>query len=144
MAALPDIPPPTSPATTKSMQGNRGKDTKPELELRRLLRAAGYPGYRVHWKKAPGRPDIAFPGRRVAVFVNGCFWHRCPHCAPTMPKSHKDYWTAKFEANSERDARKIAELEAAGWTVVVVWECEIRAASNDTVGRIAEALRSCD
>jgi len=61
-----------------------------------------------------------------------------------MPKSHKDYWTAKFEANSERDARKIAELEAAGWTVVVVWECEIRAASNDTVGRIAEALRSCD
>jgi DNA mismatch endonuclease Vsr len=118
------------------MKGNRGKDTKPELLLRRLLREAGYPGYRLHWEGAPGRPDIAYPGRKIAIFVNGCFWHRCPHCRPSFPKSHPEYWNAKFAANRERDARKVAQLEAAGWAVITVWECEIR----DDPARVATTV----
>jgi DNA mismatch endonuclease, patch repair protein len=126
MPKLPPVPRASSPSTRKTMQANRGKNTGPELELRRLLRQAGCPGYRLHWKKAPGHPDIAYPGRKVAIFVNGCFWHRCPQCDLPMPKSNTEFWNAKFTANRERDARKTTELEAAGWTVVTVWECQVR------------------
>ena len=133
-------PPATSPAVSKSMRGNRAKDTAPELELRRLLRGAGYPGYRLHWKKAPGRPDIAYPGRKVAVFVNGCYWHRCPHCEPPLPKSDVEFWSHKFELNVERDARKTAALVEAGWQVVIVWECELKADSPCVLQRIQGVL----
>ena len=71
------------------MQANKSKNTKPELLVRARLREAGYTGYRLHWKKAPGKPDICFPGRRVAIFVNGCFWHRCPHCALPLLKKER-------------------------------------------------------
>jgi DNA mismatch endonuclease (patch repair protein) len=124
------------------MQGNRGKDTKPELLVRRLLREAGYPGYRLHWKQAPGRPDVAYPGRRVAIFVNGCYWHRCPHCQPARPKAHAEYWDAKFVANEERDARKTAQLEAAGWTVVTIWECQLRSDARAALQPALDALDS--
>ena len=125
MTALPAAPPPSSPAVRKTMQANRGKNTGPELKLRQLLREAGYPGYRLHWKKAPGHPDIAYPGRKVAIFVNGCFWHRCPHCNPSTPKSNRDFWEAKFAANRERDSRKTLDLHKMGWTIFTYWECEI-------------------
>lgn len=141
MGQLGPIPEPSSPAVSRSMKGNRGKDTQPELKLRRLLREAGYPGYRLHWKGAPGRPDIAYPGRKVAIFVNGCFWHRCPHCNPSTPKSHTDYWDKKFELNRERDRRKTAELERAGWRVVVVWECRLENQPGAVVAEVAAALR---
>lgn len=108
------------------MQANKSKDTTPELRVRAALRAAGLTGYRLHWKKAPGRPDICFPGRRVAIFVHGCFWHRCPHCSPSRPKTHPEFWEAKFERNRARDARDSALLVSAGWTVVVVWECRLK------------------
>ncbi len=134
------IPSPTSEAVSRSMKGNRGRDTKPELLLRRLLREAGYPGYRLHWKKASGRPDVAYPGRKIAIFVNGCFWHRCPHCQLAAPKSHVDYWNRKFELNQERDARKTKELVDAGWTVVTVWECELRQDASEVLGRIISAM----
>jgi DNA mismatch endonuclease (patch repair protein) len=123
------------------MKGNRGKDTKPELLVRRLLREAGYPGYRLHWKKAPGRPDITYPGRKVAIFVNGCYWHACPHCGRKMPKAHPEYWEAKFAANEERDARKRANLESEGWRVEVVWECQLREDPCSALSRIVVALR---
>lgn len=142
MSPLPTSPPASSPATRSTMQANRGTNTGPEMRLRRLLREAGYPGYRLHWKKAPGRPDIAYPGRKIAVFVNGCFWHRCPHCNLALPKSHVDYWEAKFAANRERDARKTAELEAAGWTVLTIWECRIRKDAPAEVARVVAALTS--
>jgi DNA mismatch endonuclease, patch repair protein len=122
------------------MQANRGKNTGPELALRRLLRDAGYPGYRLHWKKAPGHPDIAYPGRKVAIFVHGCFWHRCPRCNPPVPKSNTEFWHAKFEANRERDARKTAALEATGWTVATEWECQIREDPSGVMSRICETL----
>lgn len=140
MPQLPPNPPASSPATRKTMQANRAKNTKPELELRRLLRQAGYPGYRLHWKKAPGHPDIAYPGRKVAIFVNGCFWHRCPYCNPPMPKSNSEFWQAKFHANQERDARKHSELESSGWTTLNVWECRLRLAPDDAVREVLKAL----
>ena len=122
------------------MKGNVRSNTKPELRLRRLLREAGYPGYRLHWKQAPGTPDIAYPGRKVAIFVNGCFWHRCPHCSPPNPKSHGEFWEAKFLRNQERDARKVRQLESAGWSVVTVWECRLRLAPADETQRIVALL----
>lgn len=133
-------PPATSPGAARSMRGNKGKNTKPELLLRSLLRETGYPGYRLHWEKAPGRPDIAYPGRRVAVFVNGCYWHRCPHCSPSTPKTHVDFWQAKFSANEQRDARTGAALEDAGWTVLTIWECELRRNPTAAVGRVVRVL----
>jgi DNA mismatch endonuclease (patch repair protein) len=123
-------PPAKTPAVRKSMQGNKGNDTKPELIARKLLRDAGYPGYRLQWKKAPGRPDIAYPGRKIAIFINGCFWHRCPRCKLPTPKSNSDYWTEKFSRNVERDKRKVEELEKDGWKVLIVWECDLKDADK--------------
>ena len=108
------------------MQGNRSRDTKPELLVRHYLREHGLTGYRLQWKKAPGRPDVAFVGRRVAVFVHGCFWHRCPFCHPSRPQQHVDFWDAKFDRNMQRDRRNVSELVEDGWTVVVVWECRLK------------------
>ncbi len=119
-------PIPGSEVTSKVMSANRGKDTKPELLMRMALREVGIPGYRVHWKKAPGRPDIAYPGKKLAIFVNGCYWHRCPMCNLPLPKSNTEFWRAKFERNRTRDAKKKNELEELGWKVFVLWECKIR------------------
>ena len=99
MTGEPLAPKPVSAATRHVMQANKSKNTKPELKVRAALREAGLSGYRLHWKKAPGKPDICFPGRRVAIFVNGCFWHRCPHCGLSMPKSNVEFWEAKFARN---------------------------------------------
>ena len=118
------------------MRANRARDTGPERLLRRALREAGLGGYRLNWKRAPGRPDIAYPGRRLAVFVHGCYWHRCPSCYPNLPKSNRDFWARKFELNTERDRRKRRNLEDAGWSVIEAWECEIR----DDVGRVVERV----
>ena len=107
------------------MSANRGKDTKPELTLRLALREAGHSGYRLHWD-VPGRPDICYPGRMVAIFVNGCFWHRCPHCDLPLPRSNVGFWEEKFRRNKERDAQKLVELEKAGWKVLTFWECQLK------------------
>ena len=129
-------PPATNENISKSMRSNKGKGTKPELVVRKILRDLGYPGYRLNWKKAPGRPDIAYPGRRIAIFVNGCFWHHCPKCNLPMPKSHQDYWIPKIERNVQRDAEKTRELEESGWTVETIWECELRKEPEAVIGRL--------
>jgi len=134
-------PPPTSPSVSHSMRWNIPEDTGPERALRVLLQNAGLRGYRLHWKKAPGRPDVAYPGRKVAIFVNGCFWHRCPRCQPPVPKSNSEFWVRKFQLNKERDQRKQTELERAGWTVLTVWECELKDDPGDVVRRVASSLR---
>jgi len=119
-------PIPKSETTSKVMSANVPKDTKPELILRKSLRKIGISGYRLHWKKASGRPDIAYPGRKISIFVNGCFWHRCPNCNLPLPKSNTEFWLNKFERNKERDANKIHNLEEDGWKIIVFWECEIK------------------
>ena len=130
-------PPASSEAVRKSMQGNKRSNTKPELLVRARLREAGLTGYRLQWK-VPGRPDVAWPGKRVCIMVNGCFWHRCPHCKPRLPKSNVEYWVVKFERNVERDERSQAALEAMGWKVHVVWECQLKKKTIDST--MAELL----
>ena len=104
----------------------RGKDTGPELVVRRAAHRLGY-RFRLHRKDLPGTPDLVFPGRRKAIFVHGCFWHAHEGCpAATLPKTRRDFWTAKFEANRERDARKEAALGDLGWDVLVLWQCEVK------------------
>lgn len=138
----PSAPAATSEAVRKSMQGNKRRDTSPELKVRKMLRELGYPGYRLDWKKAPGHPDIAYPGRKIAIFVNGCFWHRCPECRLSAPQSNREYWVAKFERNVERDEQTRAALEALGWRVVVVWEHQLRKkALPDTRRFLYEAVK---
>jgi DNA mismatch endonuclease (patch repair protein) len=105
----------------------RGKDTGPELIVRRLVHALGY-RYRLHKKGLPGRPDVVFPGRRKIIFVHGCFFHRHPNPAcrlARLPKSRLGFWVPKLEANRARDLRNEAALAVDGWRVLIVWECEL-------------------
>lgn len=103
----------------------RGRDTKPEMLVRRMLHAMGY-RYRVQASGVPGRPDVAFTRRRAAVFVHGCFWHG-HHCArgSRVPRANAEFWRAKIARNRARDAEVVARLGTAGWKALVVWECEL-------------------
>lgn len=137
-------PPASNYAVHKSMQGNKRANTKPELLVRERLRKAGLTGYRLQWK-VPGHPDIAWPGKRVAVEVRGCFWHRCPHCKPSSPKKNVEYWEAKFARNVERDADNVRKLEEMGWRVHVIWECQLKkntidATMTDLLPKLAAEL----
>ena len=114
---------------SQNMSRIRSKETRPELRMRKLVIGLGYPGYRLHRKDLPGKPDIAFLGRKKAIFVHGCFWHQHsdPNCLDgRAPKSRLDYWLPKLERNRKRDIVALEELTEAGWTVLVVWECELR------------------
>lgn len=115
-------------AATRSrmMSGIRGKDTKPEMEVRRALHAAGF-RFRLHRRDLPGAPDVVLPGLRVAILVHGCFWHMHKGCRYSkIPSTRTDFWKAKLEGNAKRDQQAERELLAAGWRVLVVWECTIR------------------
>jgi len=102
----------------------RSRDTKPEILVRRAAHNCGL-RFRLHRKDLPGKPDLVFPGLRIALFVHGCFWHRhagCRNC--TDPKTRVEFWQTKFAANVERDRRAIDELVSLGWTPLIIWECE--------------------
>lgn len=103
----------------------RGKDTKPEMAVRRLLHGLGY-RYRLHRKDLPGKPDLVFPSRRKAVFVHGCFWHGHDCKYGKLPVSNVDYWRDKIERNKTRDANALHALGSLGWGAFVVWQCDIR------------------
>ena len=111
----------------------KSKGMKPEMRVRRLLHGLGY-RYRLHRKDLPGKPDLVFPSRRKVVFVNGCFWHNHEGCSRVrIPNTNREYWVAKLERNLQRDRRNVSLLEAQGWQVSVVWECQLRdlAATTD-------------
>jgi DNA mismatch endonuclease, patch repair protein len=123
---VPAAPNSTSSAVTAAMRGNRRKDTKPELIVRRELHSLGY-RYRLHVSHLPGRPDIVFTRARCAIQVRGCFWHqhldaRCP--LRSKPRTNVTYWDAKLSRNVQRDNEQDALLIASGWRVFTVWECE--------------------
>lgn len=126
---------------SRMMSKIRGKDTKPELVLRRALHARGF-RFRLHAKSMAGRPDIVFSKYRAVVFVHGCFWHRhrgCPNA--TMPSTREEFWQKKFVENIKRDQRNIDQLQEAGWRVLIVWECELTRRSIDsTLERVSEWL----
>jgi DNA mismatch endonuclease (patch repair protein) len=105
----------------------RGKDTGPELIVRRLVHGLGY-RYRLHRRDLPGKPDLVFPSRRAVILVHGCFWHQHPDPGCKLarqPKSRIDFWGPKLRANHIRDVRNLDELTALGWRVLTVWECEL-------------------
>lgn len=120
------------------MAAVRTRDTEPELYVRRKLFAAGF-RFRLHVRKLPGRPDIVLPRYRTAVFVHGCFWHghACPRGA--RPTTNVGFWNAKLDANSHRDKRNRAALEAAGWRAIVVWQCELQEATAKLVKSLKAA-----
>lgn len=133
-------PIPKKEITSKIMSKIRAKDTKPELLLRKALWNNGLRGYRLHWKKAPGRPDICFPGKKLAIFVHGCYWHRCPYCKLSTPKTHKRFWKSKFKRNKERDKRKLRALKKGGWKVITFWECQINKKVKQCTQRVLNNL----
>lgn len=104
----------------------RGKDTGPEMKVRRLVHGMGY-RYRLHVGKLPGRPDLVFPARRKVIFVNGCFWHGHRRCKlGRIPKSRIEFWTSKIEYNKRRDSKNIRKISSHGWRSLTVWECQLR------------------
>ena len=110
----------------RNMSAIKGRDTKPEILLRKLLHSLGY-RFRIQRKDLPGRPDIVLPKYKIAIFVNGCFWHRHEGCKlASTPSTNSEFWEKKFAANVERDARNYAALKAHGWHVVIIWECEVK------------------
>jgi DNA mismatch endonuclease (patch repair protein) len=110
---------------SRMMRGIRGKDTGPELAVRKLAHRMGY-RFRLHRRGLPGSPDLVFPGRRKIIFVHGCYWHRHPGCRfAYSPKSRVDFWNEKFASNVARDAAAIASLQKEGWSPLVIWECEL-------------------
>lgn len=137
-------PIPKKEATSRVMSANRYRDTGPELVFRRALCGRGFRGYRLNWKKAPGRPDIAFPGRKIAVFLNGCYWHRCMECKFPLPKSNRKFWMAKFRRNRARDGRKVRELESRGWEVLTFWEHEIKNDVSKCASKVSSLVRCAD
>lgn len=123
---------------SEQMSHIKGKDTDPEVTLRRALWARGL-RYRLHATTPACRPDIVFPTRQVAVFVDGCFWHGCPQHYP-CPRSNEDFWSNKLASNVGRDARQSAALADAGWSVVRVWEHEVIEELDNAVARVVEAI----
>lgn len=133
----------SSPGVARSMRSNRGRDTSPERALRKELHAAGY-RYRVDFAPGPDRrrrADIVFTRLRIAIFVDGCFWHSCP-VHGTVPKTNADYWVPKLERNRLRDVETTRALEADGWAVIRVWEHEsVAAASARVIDAVNEKRR---
>ena len=116
----------TEETRSRMMSGIRGKDTKPEMFVRKALFAAGF-RFRLHRRDLPGAPDVVMAGRRVAVFVHGCFWHRHKGCRlAAVPATRPEFWKAKLDGNAARDGKNIGRLRALGWRVLVVWECALR------------------
>lgn len=115
-----------APTRSRMMSGIRGRNTKPEIIVRKALFKEGF-RFRLHRKDLPGAPDVVLPGRKVAVFVHGCFWHQhagCPYAK--MPSTRVEFWWAKLDGNVQRDRHAQSALTAVGWRVLVVWECAIR------------------
>jgi len=113
-------------ARSARMRLIKSKNTQPELVLRKLIREMGYPGYRLHRSDLPGKPDIAYIGRKKAILIHGCFWHQHDCGKYKMPKSHKNYWLPKLKKNAERDKINMKKLKTSSWSVLIIWECEIK------------------
>ena len=124
------------------MAHNRAKNTTPEITLRHALWHRGF-RYRMNDKRLPGKPDIVLPKYHTVIFIHGCFWHGHKGCRYyTIPKSNTEFWTAKVDRNQERDQRVWRELEAAGWSVIIVWECELKKANLEaTIARVEDEIK---
>lgn len=134
------VDPLTAEQRRRNMSAIRGKDTKPEMIVRRALHAAGL-RYRLHGN-LPGKPDLVFPGRRAVIFVHGCFWHGhdCPMFK--LPATRQDFWREKIERNQARDSENEAALLNAGWRVMTIWECALRGRDRLSPPAVASGVRN--
>jgi DNA mismatch endonuclease (patch repair protein) len=131
----------TTPARSRIMAAIRGQDTTPELLVRSVLHRHGL-RFRLHVRDLPGRPDIVLPRHRTVILVHGCFWHRHIGCARSMlPATNRAWWIAKLRRNRARDRRVLRELRAAGWRVIVVWECQLCPGPGSAAERAARLER---
>lgn len=121
------------------MAGIRGRDTRPELLLRKALHARGL-RYRLHDRRLPGRPDMVFPKWRTVVFVHGCFWHGHGCHLFKWPATRAEWWREKIGANRERDRRNAGELATLGWAVLTVWECELRSCPEGAIEGLCQRI----
>ncbi|UST73196.1 DNA mismatch endonuclease Vsr [Pseudomonas siliginis] len=132
-------------STTRSrmMAGILGKNTKPEMAIRRYLHACGY-RYRLHRKDLPGKPDLVMSKYRLVIFVHGCFWHRHSNCVyATSPNNRPDFWEEKLNGNVFRDQRQVSELISKGWRVLVIWECGLKHQVAE-LGGVLERVNNLD
>jgi DNA mismatch endonuclease (patch repair protein) len=123
---------------TYNMSQIRGKNTTPEIKLRKMLFAAGIRGYRIHYN-LPGKPDVVFIKKKIAIFVDGCFWHKCP-VDFQEPATRKEFWIKKIQSNIDRDKKVNEQLKRDGWTVIRIWEHEIKKEPEKTVKKIVALL----
>ena len=119
----------------------RGRDTRPEKQMRSLLHGAGY-RFRLHDRKLPGRPDIVLKKYRTVVFVHGCYWHRHSGCRhATTPRTRTEFWEEKFRGTVQRDEAHTQALQSAGWCVIIVWECELRKNPGMVLAKVCAQLK---
>ena len=121
-----------------NMSRIRAKNTGPEVKLRKMLFVEGIRGYRIHYK-LPGKPDIVFTKKKIAIFIDGCFWHKCPVCFQE-PETRKEFWMKKIQSNIDRDKKVNEQLKDEGWTVMRFWEHDVRKNPESIVKKIAEIL----
>ena len=133
-------PIPKDPARSRIMSAIGAKNTGPEMALLSQLKKAGIRGVRRYQKNLPGRPDISLYEAKIAIFVNGCYWHRCPYCKKLLPKQNRDFWRKKFEANVKRDSIKARQLRKLGWRPLVIWECRLKKNPTNEVRKIIKAM----
>lgn len=131
----------TSKRRSEIMSHIKNRDTSIELMVRKRLFSMGY-RYRVNYKALPGKPDIVFTKKKIAIFIHGCYWHGhgCSSRYAHVSKSNKNYWGPKIQGNKERDQRRIKELENAGWNVITIWECEIKNDLEDIMRKVLHVL----
>ena len=120
----------------------RGKDTSIEVKVRKYLFSKGF-RFRKNDKRLPGKPDVVLPKYHTVIFIHGCFWHRHPGCKDTTtPKTRTEYWLDKFERNVANDRARYEALEAAGWNVITLWECDINKRFDETMSRVVQEFKS--
>lgn len=124
----------------KTMRAVKSQGTGPERRLRAMLAGMGVSGWRLNYEKAPGNPDIAFPEEKIAIFVDGCFWHGCPECNRPLPQKNRDYWKRKIERNIARDQRYNEELSEEGWTILRIWGHELKKRAD--LSLVTEKIRN--
>ena len=116
----------TNEVRSRNMAAIKSKNTKPEIEVRKLLHSMGY-RFRLHMKDLPGNPDIVLKKYKTVIFVNGCFWHRHPNCKyASIPKTHPEFWVQKVKSNVEIDNNNYIKIKNFSWKYIVVWECELQ------------------
>ncbi|MDE5657495.1 MAG: very short patch repair endonuclease [Muribaculaceae bacterium] len=127
----------------RCMSHIRSKDTKPEVLVRRFLFASGF-RFRLHRKDLPGKPDIVLPKYKTAIFINGCFWHGHQNCKyATIPETNREFWLTKISRNVERDKATYSELRRQGWSIIEIWQCQLKPKQKDqTLQNLIRALHN--